>query len=139
MIRHRPLSTAAGFTLIELLVVMVIMGLLVALIAPNVMNQADKARPKTARVQIENFATALEMFKLDIGRYPTEEEGLAILQEDGSETARWAGPYIKKVPKDPWDASYVYRLIGREFEIVSYGADGLEGGDGVDADVLSSE
>ena len=64
---------------------------------------------------------------------------MAILQEDGSEIARWAGPYIKKVPKDPWDASYVYRLIGREFEIVSYGADGLEGGDGVDADVLSSE
>jgi len=130
----------AGFTLIELLVVMVIMGLLVALVAPNLLSQVDKAKPKTARTQIENFATAVEMFKLDVGRYPAEDEGLEALRQDPSGVKRWDGPYVKKkIPEDPWDKAYVYRAAGRDFEILSYGADGAEGGSGLDADILSSE
>ena len=130
----------AGFTLIELLVVMVIMGLLVALVGPNLLSQVDKARPKTARTQIANFATAVEMFNLDVGRYPTENEGLEALRQDPSGVKRWDGPYVKKkIPEDPWDKAYIYRTAGRDFEILSYGADGAEGGSGLDADILSSE
>ena len=130
----------SGFTLIELLVVMVIIGLLVALVGPNVMGRAEKAKPQAARVQIENLSSALDMFKLDVGRYPTEEEGLAALREELSGVARWDGPYLRKrVPKDPWDQAYVYRRSGREFEVLSYGADGVTGGSNVDADILSSE
>jgi general secretion pathway protein G len=130
----------AGFTLIELLVVMVIMGVLVALVGPNLLGQVDKAKPKAARTQIENFATAVEMFKLDIGRYPKEGEGLEALRKDPARVARWDGPYMKKnIPKDPWDKAYVYRTAGREFDIISYGADGVEGGSGLDSDIRSSE
>ena len=133
-------SAQAGFTLIELLVVMVIIGLLVALVGPNVMGRAEKAKPQAARVQIENLASALEMFKLDVGRYPTEEEGLSVLRQAPSGVDRWDGPYLRKqVPKDPWDRDYVYRRAGKEFEVLSYGADGATGGSSVDADILSSE
>ena len=136
----RILSAQAGFTLIELLVVMVIIGLLVALVGPNVMGRAEKAKPQAARAQIENLASALEMFKLDTGRYPTEEEGLAVLRQAPSGADRWDGPYLRKrVPKDPWDRDYVYRRSGKEFEVLSYGADGATGGSRVDADILSSE
>ncbi len=136
----RILSAQAGFTLIELLVVMVIIGLLVALVGPNVMGRAEKAKPQAARVQIENLASALEMFKLDTGRYPTEEEGLSVLRQAPSGVDRWDGPYLRKrVPKDPWDRDYVYRRSGKEFEVLSYGADGATGGSSVDADILSSE
>ena len=130
----------AGFTLIELLVVMVIMGLLAMLVGPNLLSQVDKAKPKIARTQIVNYATAVEMFKLDVGRYPTEDEGLEALRQDPSGVKRWDGPYVKKkIPEDPWDKAYVYRAAGRDFEILSYGADGAEGGSGLDADILSSE
>lgn len=135
----RPFGQA-GFTLIELLVVMVIIGLLVALVGPNVMGRAEKAKPQAARMQIENLASALEMFKLDVGRYPTEEEGLSVLRQAPSGVDRWDGPYLRKqVPKDPWDRDYVYRLSGKAFEVLSYGADGATGGADVDADILSSE
>ena len=138
--QKKPDGRQAGFTLIELLVVMVIMGLLVALVGPNLLSQVDKAKPKTARTQIENFATAVEMFKLDVGRYPKEGEGLEALRKDPAGVARWDGPYMKKaIPKDPWDKVYVYRTAGREFEIISYGADGVEGGSGLDSDIRSSE
>ena len=138
--KKKILYGQSGFTLIELLVVMVIIGLLVALVGPNVIDRADKAKPQAARAQIENLASALEMFKLDVGRYPTEEEGLQALRESLSGVNRWDGPYIKKkVPKDPWDQAYVYRRSGRDFEVLSYGADGVEGGSGTDADILSSE
>ena len=134
------LSGRAGFTLIELLVVMVIIGLLVALVGPNVMGRAEKAKPQAARVQIENLANALEMFKLDTGRYPTDEEGLAVLRQAPANADRWDGPYLRKqVPKDPWDRDYVYRRSGKTFEVLSYGADGATGGSDVDADILSSE
>ncbi len=138
--KKKSAGRQAGFTLIELLVVMVIMGLLAMLVGPNLLSQVDKAKPKIARTQIVNYATAVEMFKLDVGRYPTEDEGLEALRQDPSGVKRWDGPYVKKkIPEDPWDKAYVYRAAGRDFEILSYGADGAEGGSGLDADILSSE
>ena len=129
-----------GFTLIELLVVMVIIGLLIALVGPNVIGQGEKAKPKAARVQIENFGMALDMFKLEVGRYPAEDEGLEALRTRPSGLEKWDGPYLKKgVPKDPWDHSYVYLNSGNSYEVISYGADGGLGGTGLDADIKSSE
>ncbi|MBI3304583.1 MAG: type II secretion system major pseudopilin GspG [Deltaproteobacteria bacterium] len=128
-----------GFTLIELLVVMVIIGLLVALVGPNVIGQGEKAKPKAARAQIANFVSALEMFKMEIGRYPTEEEGLEALHSRPPGAEKWDGPYLaKNVPKDPWDHPYVYHNSGNHYEVMSYGADGVPGGSGLDADVKSS-
>jgi general secretion pathway protein G len=132
----------SGFTLIELLVVMVILGLLAALVVPNYVRQGEKARIKTARTQIEMLGAALDTFRLDIGRYPTTQEGLEALRERPSATDRWDGPYLKKeVPKDPWGNPYVYRSPGdREpYELMSYGADGVAGGTGDGADVKSWE
>lgn len=129
-----------GFTLIELLVVMVIIGLLVALVGPNVIGQGEKAKPRAARAQIANLGSALDMFKLEVGRYPTESEGLAALRAHPPGLDKWQGPYLKKsVPKDPWDHPYLYRNLGNDYEVLSYGADGTPGGAGVDADINSSE
>jgi general secretion pathway protein G len=129
-----------GFTLIELLVVMVIIGLLIALVGPNVIGQGEKAKPKAARAQIANFASALEMFKMEIGRYPAAEEGLQALRTRPSGLEKWDGPYLaKNVPKDPWDRPYVYQHSGNNYAVISYGADGVPGGGGLDADIKSSE
>jgi len=129
-----------GFTLIELLVVLVILGLLAALVGPSVLRQGEKAKPKTARVQIENLAAALDIFKLDVGRYPDQNEGLEALREPPGGLANWDGPYLEKtVPKDPWARPYVYNSSGNQFEIISYGADGGPGGTGLDADIKSTD
>ncbi len=129
----------SGFTLIELLVVMVIIGLLIALVGPNVIGQGEKAKPRAARVQVENFGMALDMFKLEVGRYPAEDEGLEALNTRPPGLEKWDGPYLKKVvPKDPWDHAYVYHHSGNNYGIVSYGADGQSGGTGLDADINSS-
>lgn len=127
----------SGFTMIELLVVMVILGLLAALVGPSLVGQAGKARTKTARLQIANFSTALDAMALDTGRYPTAQEGLEALLDPPSGMDMWDGPYLKKLPKDPWNRDYVYRG-GRgsdDYEILSYGSDGSPGGDGDAADV----
>lgn len=132
----------AGFTLIELLVVMVILGLLAALVVPNYVRQGEKARIKAARVQIENLGAALDTFRLDIGRYPTSQEGLDALRERPSGIDRWDGPYLKKeIPKDPWGNLYLYRSPGEKepYELFSYGADGVAGGAGDGADIKSWE
>src|SRR5262245_55071345 len=132
----------AGFTLIELLVVMVILGLLAALVVPNYVRQGEKARIKTARTQIEMLGAALDTFRLDIGRYPTSQEGLDALRERPPGIDRWDGPYLKKeVPKDPWGNAYIYRSPGdREpYELMSYGADGVAGGTSDNADIKSWE
>ncbi len=135
-------SGQAGFTLIELLVVMVILGLLAALVVPNYVRQGEKARMKTARTQIEMLGAALDTFRLDMGRYPTSQEGLEALRERTASGDRWDGPYLKKeVPRDPWGNPYVYRSPGdREpYELMSYGADGVPGGTGDNADIKSWE
>src|SRR6266404_1334756 len=119
----------SGFTLIEMMVVMVIIGLLVALVGPNLIGQGEKAKVKAARAQIEMLGTSLDTFRLDVGRYPTTQEGLAVLRQRPFGTDRWDGPYLKKdVPADPW---------GRPYDLVSYGADGAPGGDGNNRDVTS--
>jgi general secretion pathway protein G len=132
----------AGFTLIELLVVMVILGLLAALVVPNYMKQGDKARVNTTRAQIEMIGTALDTFRLDIGRYPTSQEGLEALRERPSGVDRWDGPYLKKdIPKDGWGNPFIYHSPGEQepYELLSHGADGVAGGAGIDADIKSWE
>ena len=138
--RHRQ----AGFTLIEMMVVMVIIGLLMALVGPRFIRQSEKAKVGACRAQIELLGTALDTFRLDVGRYPTAQEGLAALLQRPFGVDRWDGPYLKKgiVPKDPWDRPYYYRSpgeSGRPYDLLSYGADGAPGGDGDNRDVTSWE
>jgi general secretion pathway protein G len=139
---HRGLRQGeAGFTLVELLVVMVILVLLASLVAPRVMGYLGSSRSKTAKVQIENLSTSLELFKLDTGRYPTAREGLQALVQPPPGMRNWNGPYLKKdqVPLDPWGNPYRYRHPGErgDFDIMSLGADNREGGQGEDQDVAS--
>ena len=133
----------SGFTLIEMMVVMVIIGLLVALVGPNFIRQGEKAKGKAARAQIEMLGTALDTFRLDVGRYPTSQEGLAALRQRPFGVDRWDGPYLKKdTPRDPWDRPYYYRAPGEgghPYDLLSYGADGAPGGDGDNRDVTSWE
>ena len=138
----RRIARADGFTLIELLVVLVIIGLLATLVAPNFIGQSEKAKPKAARAQLENIRNALDMFQLDVGRYPTTEEGLTSLRQRPSSAPRWSGPYLRdELPSDPWGRPYVYRSPGEgggNYDIQSYGADGRAGGDGNNTDVSLS-
>jgi general secretion pathway protein G len=131
-----------GFTLIELLVVMIIIGLLAALVGPRFIRQEEKAKVKAAKAQIELLSTALDTFRLDVGRYPTSQEGLEALRTQPGGVERWDGPYLKKeVPTDPWGKPYVYKSPGDHgpFDILSYGADGTAGGDGDNRDITSWE
>ncbi|MBI5783113.1 MAG: type II secretion system major pseudopilin GspG [Gammaproteobacteria bacterium] len=135
-------SLCSGFTLMELLIVLVIIGLLAALVGPTVYQRIKPAKQSAARAQIENFMTALDNFYIDVNRYPTVQEGLKALRTKPDGSDRWKGPYLKKeVPDDPWSNPYVYRSPGRNggYEIVSYGADGREGGEGDNQDINSWE
>jgi general secretion pathway protein G len=136
------LSASGGFTLIELLVVMIIIGLLAALVGPRFIRQEEKAKIKAAKAQIELLGTALDTFRLDVGRYPTSDEGLEALRAKPGSLERWDGPYLKKdLPVDPWNKPYAYRSPGEHgpFDIVSYGADGTPGGEGDNRDITSWE
>lgn len=137
-----PASPCAGFTLIEMLVVLAIIGLIVGLAAPRVFNQLAQAKTRTAKVQIENLKSALDLFFLDVGRYPTTNEGLAVLIVRPSNAGIWNGPYVKSttVPQDPWNHEYRYQSPGkdgRSYEIVSLGGDGREGGTDTGVDITS--
>ncbi len=130
-----------GFTLMELLVVLAILGLLVSLVGPQVLNQLGGAKTKTAKIQIKDLEQALEMYKLDVGRFPSTNESLdALIAKPGNATG-WNGPYLKggKVPQDPWNRKYHYKYPGEqaEIDIFSYGQNGSPGGDGEDSDVNS--
>lgn len=128
----------AGFTLMELLVVLAILGLLMSLVGPRVLNQLGGAKVKTAAIQIKDIEQTLEMYKLDVGRYPSTDEGLDALMKNPGNATGWNGPYLKSdVPQDPWNRSYHYKSPGDhgEFDIFSYGQDGTTGGDGENADV----
>lgn len=129
----------AGFTLVELLVVLVILVLLASIIGPRVIGYLGSSRTKTAHVQVESLVTAMELFHIDVGRYPTSSEGLQALVKPAGNIPGWNGPYLSKgdVPKDPWGKPYAYEAgdNGTGFVIRSYGADGKEGGTGEDADV----
>lgn len=129
---------AQGFTLIELLVVLAILTLLAGLVGPRVLGQLGGAKSKTAGVQIADLEKSLELFKLDVGRYPTTEEGLAALSTKPGAATGWNGPYIKgNVPNDPWGKPYKLTSPSANggFEIISFGADGVPGGEAENADV----
>ncbi|KQW88399.1 type II secretion system protein GspG [Massilia sp. Root418] len=132
---------APGFTLLELLVVIVIIGLLAAYVGPKYFSQLGKSEVTIAKAQIEAFEKSLDTYRLDVGRYPSAEEGLgALLAAPASAGAKWNGPYLKKgVPPDPWGKPYQYRAPGTkgEYEILSLGKDGQPGGTGEDADITS--
>ncbi len=146
MIRCRC-ADRRGFTLIEIMVVMVILGILAGLIIPRIMGRPEEARRTKARIQIESIETALKLYKLDNGSYPTTEQGLQALVEPpsvGELASAWReGGYLEKgrVPKDPWDSEYVYLCPGihGDFDLVSYGADGETGGEGKDMDINNWE
>lgn len=136
--KTRRAPRQSGFTLIELLVVLVILGLLAGLVGPNVLNQLGGAKTKTARLQIKDLEQAAEMYKLDVGRYPSNSEGLQALVEKPGDADGWNGPYLKSgVPLDPWKQEYQYAYPGdnAEIDIYSLGQDGVEGGEGENSDV----
>lgn len=137
--RHR----SRGFSLIELLVVLAILGLLAGLVGPQVMKFLSGSKTKTAKLQIEDLGGALDLYRLEVGRYPNSGEGLDALVEKPAGAANWNGPYLKKrqVPKDPWGNDYQYRFPGEngEYDLFSLGSDNATGGEGESQDVVSWE
>lgn len=138
--RCRSRAAAAGFTLVELLVVLAILTLLAGLVGPRVLGQLGGAKSKTAAVQIADIEKAMELFKLDVGRFPTSEEGLeALAARPPTVASGWAGPYLKgSLPTDPWGKPYRYQSSGNTVEILSLGADGAPGGEGENADIRNT-
>ena len=137
---HRAPPRERGFTLLELLVVMVIIGLLAGIVAPQYFTQLGKSNAKVARAQIESFGQALDQYRLDVGGYPSTEQGLAALRAAPADLPRWQGPYLKRdVPLDPWGHAYQYAQPGKhgEYDLSSLGSDGQPGGEGDAADVNS--
>jgi general secretion pathway protein G len=138
--RHAAVG-ARGFTLIELLVVLVILGLLAAFAAPQVLNYLGRAKTDAARAQVQNIASILDLYRLEVGSYPSQQDGLEALLEEPTDAQRWNGPYVKRrdALTDPWGRTYVYRYPGEHgaYDLYSLGADGGEGGEGEDQDVTS--
>jgi general secretion pathway protein G len=131
---------SAGITLIELLVVMVIIAMFATLVGGRLFRNVDKAKVTQAKAQIQEFENVLDMFRLDVGRYPTTDEGLQALRSKPSGADNWDGPYLKKdVPLDPWGHAYTYKFPGQhsDFDLFSMGADGQEGGEGDAADIAN--
>ena len=127
-----------GFTLLELLVVLVVLGLLVSIVGPRYFNQLGKSEGKAAQAQISSIAKALDMYRIDVGRYPSTEQGLAALSAAPANEPRWHGPYLQKaVPNDPWGRPYTYKSPGDtgEFDLLSLGKDGAAGGTDENADI----
>ena len=139
--RIRRSRAQRGFTLVELLVVITIIALIMGIVGPRVLNYLTESKAKAAKIQIESFASALDLFFLDTGRYPAGNEGLAALVRRPGNINSWNGPYLKGgvVPPDPWGNQYVYRSPGQHgaYDILSYGSDGTEGGTGAAQDITS--
>lgn len=135
-----PSQKPRGFTLLELLVVMVIIGLLAGYVGPKFFGQIGKSEVKAARAQIDALQKSLDQYRIDLGHYPSTEQGLQALVVKPADEPRWAGPYLSKaVPKDPWHNDYQYRAPGEhgEYDLLSFGRDGRPGGEGEDADLVS--
>lgn len=138
--KNRNRNGSRGVTLIELLVVIVILGLIAALAGQKLFGKLDSARRTSAKNQITELEGALDLFRLDTGRYPTTEEGLQALRAKPAAVENWDGPYLKKdLPPDPWGKAYVYRRPGThgDLDLLSLGADGTEGGEGDAADIVN--
>ena len=140
--RNNATRGSRGFSLLELLVVLLLLGAFAGIFAPKIFGQAEKAKQKAAKLEIDQIGQALDLYKLEIGRYPTSQEGLAALMTAPSGASNWNGPYLKRnaVPKDPWSNEYRYVSPGdqnRPYDIISLGSDGKEGGDGDGKDLNS--
>ena len=132
------LLNQSGFTLLELLVVMVIIGLLASYVGPKYFAQIGKSEVKTAKAQIDSLGKALDQYRLDTGHYPSTENGLAALNAAPANESKWQGPYLqKKVPNDPWEHAYIYKMPGEhgDYDLISLGNDGAAGGTGEAADI----
>ena len=138
-VRRRRLESKAGYSLLEILIVLVIIALIAALVGPRLFAQLDRSKVIAAGVQVKALGSALETMRLDIGRYPTAQEGLGLLEKAPDGTANWSGPYLGGgLPKDPWGRDYVYvpaATDGGDPKVVSYGADGRPGGTANNADI----
>lgn len=140
---HKPQSMRknhSGFSLIELMIVLVILGLIAGIVGPQAMKYLGKGKSQSAKVQIENISAALDMYRLEVGSYPTSSQGLKALVSAPSGARGWNGPYLKKgdVPLDPWNNEYQYKRPGsssQPYDLLSMGADGSAGGEGEDADI----
>lgn len=136
----RLITRESGFTLVELMVVVIIIGLLAALVAPKLFGKVEQSKIKAAQAQIELFGTALDQFRLDVGRYPTTAEGLETLRTNTASIRNWNGPYLRKeLPVDQWGRPYIYASPGThdDYDLISRGADGVEGGEGENQDIVS--
>lgn len=134
------ITRPSGFSLMELLIVLVIIGLLAAAVGPTLYKRVKQAKQVAAQDQIQSFATALDNYFIDLGEYPDNHQGLLALRDNLSGKQQWDGPYMnKEIPLDPWNNAYIYRSPGRSggYEIISYGADGVEGGDNENQDITS--
>lgn len=137
---NRATTRYQGFTLLELLVVMVIIGLLAGYVGPKYFEQIGKSETKTARAQIDSLGKALDQYRIDVGQYPTTEQGLAALNKNSSNDPKWSGPYLKKnVPNDPWNKAYLYKSPGEhgDFDLYTLGKDGRTGGVKESEDVVN--
>lgn len=137
--RERCRGRRGGFTILELMVVLLILALLGTIAAPQVTKYLRKAKSQTAKVQVDALSAAVDSFHLDVGRFPSSDEGLKVLVDRPSDTAKWDGPYVKKHDSliDPWGHPYLYRFPGQhgEYDVYTLGSDNREGGEGDAADV----
>ena len=140
MIRRQPGQLSRGFTLLELLVVILIIGLLTGIVAPRFLGQIGRSETTAARAQLDAFDKALQAYRVDTGRFPSTGQGLRALVSQPADEPRWRGPYLRDdVPLDPWGSAYQYRnpgSTGRDYDLLSYGRDRVQGGSGDDADIV---
>jgi len=144
MTSHRSMHRSAGFSLIEIIIVITIIGLIVAWAGNRIFGQGEKAKAGVAKSQMQDLMGALDLYKLDTGKFPTTQDGLKAMMTAPSGVTNWNGPYLRKAEqlKDPWNNDWIYRAPGndnRAFEIISLGADGKEGGEGPDKDISSAQ